>query len=230
MYPQLKIVVFAPHPDDELFGCGGTILKWLEEGHEVQLVYFSDNRAWLEWAINENELLKEPAKEFLNLTGEQMAQIGINEAKAASKAFGIADSKVHFFKFHDQKISENINEGVSLSKRIVRDAGRIVLPSNGEKHIDHQATHIIVKRAIVDLNQRAEYYIYASYCILTAPKNKQVKIDVSKYREKKYEIMKNYKTQLCIEPMVIAWENFKHKRYERFGVFNYEDIGKFDNF
>ncbi len=157
-------------------------------------------------------------------------QLADDKNYTAEKLNSLVDSFNIFSLDFYQKISENINEGVSLSKRIVRDAGRIVLPSNGEKHIDHQATHIIVKRAIVDLNQRAEYYIYASYCILTAPKNKQVKIDVSKYREKKYEIMKNYKTQLCIEPMVIAWENFKHKRYERFGVFNYEDIGKFDNF
>ncbi len=28
----MKIVIFAPHPDDEIYGCSGSILKWMEEG------------------------------------------------------------------------------------------------------------------------------------------------------------------------------------------------------
>ena len=31
----MKTIIIAPHPDDEILGCGGTILKRLEEGHEV---------------------------------------------------------------------------------------------------------------------------------------------------------------------------------------------------
>ena len=31
----MKILVFAPHADDEVLGCGGTIAKYAEEGAEV---------------------------------------------------------------------------------------------------------------------------------------------------------------------------------------------------
>jgi len=30
-----NIVVIAPHPDDETLGCGGTILKYIKQGHKV---------------------------------------------------------------------------------------------------------------------------------------------------------------------------------------------------
>ncbi len=30
-----KILVFAPHPDDEILGCGGTMIKHIEKGDEV---------------------------------------------------------------------------------------------------------------------------------------------------------------------------------------------------
>lgn len=33
----VKILVIAPHPDDEVLGCGGTIIKHVKEGHEVFL-------------------------------------------------------------------------------------------------------------------------------------------------------------------------------------------------
>ena len=67
----MKIVIFAPHPDDECYGAGGSILKWLEEGHEVHIIWFTDGRAGYrkarelceledceETRINEEELAK----------------------------------------------------------------------------------------------------------------------------------------------------------------------------
>ncbi len=37
----MKILVLAPHTDDGQFGCGGTIPKMTEEGHEVREAAFS---------------------------------------------------------------------------------------------------------------------------------------------------------------------------------------------
>ena len=33
----MKILVIAPHPDDEVLGCGGTIKKHTKKGEEVYL-------------------------------------------------------------------------------------------------------------------------------------------------------------------------------------------------
>lgn len=37
-----RIMVIAPHPDDELFGCGGVLLKAISKGAEVTVVYLTD--------------------------------------------------------------------------------------------------------------------------------------------------------------------------------------------
>jgi LmbE family N-acetylglucosaminyl deacetylase len=34
----MKILVIAPHMDDEVLGCGGTIARYVKEGHEVHVV------------------------------------------------------------------------------------------------------------------------------------------------------------------------------------------------
>ena len=40
--PQLKIVVTGGHPGDPEYGCGGTIARYADLGHEVVLIYLND--------------------------------------------------------------------------------------------------------------------------------------------------------------------------------------------
>jgi len=43
--------------------------------------------------------------------------------------------------------------------------------------------------------------------------------------------MKGYKTQLCLKDTRMGWEwVLKKRRYERFGIFNLQDMSKFENF
>ena len=35
---------FAPHPDDETWGCGGTVAKKISEGYEVLIMVLTDGR------------------------------------------------------------------------------------------------------------------------------------------------------------------------------------------
>jgi len=226
-----KIVVFAPHPDDEIYGCGGSILKWIEEGHDVHVVYVTDNRVLIKWGRKENQLIEELAKEYVNLTEDQVAKIALKEAEVVAKAFGFPKNNVYFFKFHDQGAMNKIDLGVSLSKEIIKDADRIVIDSDNNNHPDHQATHTMAKRAAIELKLRnIEFYVCTLYNILKAPKEKQIKINIVDYRDKLSEIMKNYKTQLCLKDTRAGWETLKLKRTERFGIFTLEDANKYYNF
>jgi hypothetical protein len=51
--PKLKVVVTGGHPGDPEYGCGGTIARYTDLGHEVVLLYL--NRG--EWP--ENPLLED---------------------------------------------------------------------------------------------------------------------------------------------------------------------------
>ena len=37
-----KILVFAAHPDDEILGCGATLLKFIKKGYKVKTFFLSD--------------------------------------------------------------------------------------------------------------------------------------------------------------------------------------------
>ena len=40
-----KILIFAAHPDDELLGCGATILKLKKKGFKVKTFFFGDGES-----------------------------------------------------------------------------------------------------------------------------------------------------------------------------------------
>ncbi|MFW9928570.1 MAG: PIG-L deacetylase family protein, partial [Candidatus Thorarchaeota archaeon] len=209
----MKIVVFAPHPDDEVYGCGGSILKWMEEGHDIHVVYVTDNCALISWGRKNNELIEEEVKEYINLTEEEIGIIGLEEARKAAKAFGFPQSKVHLFEFHDQDAMNHIKEGIELSKAIIVDADRLVIPSDNNNHPDHQATHVMAKNAAQDLNMsKVEFYVYAIYNVLKAPIEKHIKIQVTDYRDKLYNLMKLYKTQITLSSSKVAWQTLKRRR------------------
>jgi LmbE family N-acetylglucosaminyl deacetylase len=228
---KMKIVVFAPHPDDEIYGCGGSILKWMESGHEVHIIYVTDNRALVSWGDEEGALIEKEAEKYMNLSDDEIADIALKEARIVAKLFGFPDSQIHIFKFHDQRAKEKIEQGIELAKPILRGVDRIVMPSDNNNHLDHQATHIIAKTSAKQLNLKdTEFYVYALYNVLKAPLEKQKKVKIIEYRNKLYKIMSEYKTQLCIKDTKIGWKALKKKRKERFGVFRFEDMNKFENF
>ena len=227
----MKIVVFSPHPDDEIFGAGGSILKWITEGHNIHIVFVTDNRALITWGKKNDQIIKNEAEKYIDLKEDQIGEIGLKEAKSVAKTFGFPKENVHLFEFHDQDALNQISRGITLAKKIINDADRIVIPSDHNNHPDHQATHTIAKEAAIELNLvNTEFYVYAIYNVMKAPMEKQVKIRIAEYRDQVYDIMALYKTQLTLKDTRMGWLTLKRKRSERFGIFKLSDAGKFYNF
>lgn len=60
MYSKQNILVLAAHPDDETLGCGATIHKLSSEGHNIELITFTDGvGSRLNGEKNRNPKLKE---------------------------------------------------------------------------------------------------------------------------------------------------------------------------
>ena len=53
-------MVIAPHPDDELIGCGGFLIKKKNEGSLVGIIYLTDGRSTSGWKNAPTEILNTP--------------------------------------------------------------------------------------------------------------------------------------------------------------------------
>ncbi len=203
-------------------------MKWLEEGHDIHIIWFTDGRAGYRKAREENTL---DECEETKITEDELARIRLAEADAAGDFLGVKEENRHFLKYYDQELRNNIDDAIERIKVIVRDADLFVIPSSNNVHPDHQATHDIAVKVAQDLNLNSlKFYVYNLYNPLTAQGENLVKIRVGNLRFRVYQALKLHKSQFYTKDMKWQTEAMKERRRERFGVFHLTDKGKFYNF
>ncbi|MFW9939326.1 MAG: PIG-L deacetylase family protein [Candidatus Thorarchaeota archaeon] len=225
---RIKIIVFAPHPDDECFGAGGSIMTWLNEGHDVHIIWMTDGRAGFRKSRELGELEE---CEDTRISEDELARRRLAEADIAGEFLGVKKSNRHFLKFFDQELKQNISEAILKIKDIVKDADRFVISSANNSHPDHQATYEIAVKVAEDLNMTGlKFYVYALYNPLKAQGENLVKVRIGDLRFKVYEALKLHKTEFFTKDMHWQTLAMRDRRRERFGLYKLKDKGKFYNF
>ena len=76
-----KVVVFAPHQDDEAIGCGGLLSELSEKGVEISLVFLTDGRPVSKDWKKEVVIRSIEAKRVANKLNAKIYEIGIDNVK-----------------------------------------------------------------------------------------------------------------------------------------------------
>ncbi|MHA1671845.1 MAG: PIG-L deacetylase family protein [Promethearchaeota archaeon] len=226
----MKIVVFEPHPDDLLFGPGPILLEWIEKKHDIHVITVTDGRACFrvgEQADSENAPI---------MSEDDVANMRTKEAREAIKFLGIPIENHHLFNFHDADGQKNVKEGIVKAIPIIKSADRIFLPSDNNLHVDHQATHDIAIGASKSLSLKyLEYYVYfiPSYGKFQEDsKNHQFEYTIDEERAKiLLEWLEIYQSQSFTKYVWKMYNRFLKKiRKWTYGIYKYNEIGKYYNF
>lgn len=127
----MKVMVIAPHPDDESIGCGGTLCLHARRGDPIAVVYLTSGELGL----------KHLPRNKAWLTREQ-------EAVKAARILGVA--RRFFLRLPDWFVGEHLDRAArKLSPLLKRWRPDLVyLPHAKEWHPDHQAALPIVRAAL----------------------------------------------------------------------------------
>lgn len=191
--------MFAPHPDDETWGCGGTIAKRISEGYEVFIVVMTDGRyAFLKMLGIETEP-----------TPEELKEIRKEEVKRAASVLGVHGNNLIFLEFVDGTLRDNMNEAERKVTELLSEHRpiEVYFPYKNDGHPDHQATYKIVKKSIVKLDLKTRSYQYsimhkwARFGPLIDRmfgffKRNIVKVDISPFLPQKVAAAKEFKSEL----------------------------------
>lgn len=125
-----RIMVFAPHMDDEVIGCGGSLLKHLQNNCSVHIVYFTDGSYLLE-----NEVLR----------NKYMTQ-RIAEVELVCGSLGATYTTLNI---PDRQLSYNNVVLKQLMQEIRHFQPDIIyLPHSSENDREHRIVHELVTQAI----------------------------------------------------------------------------------
>lgn len=134
--PQLKVegptLIMAPHPDDEVLGCGGLIASLCEAGNPPHIVIMTGGGGALRGhaSISEETVITERRKLTLN----------------SAKYLGLPESNIHFLDFTDGNISAKPTLEMERLRKIIEvlQPQNIFVPHSGEGWPDHLTTAKIV--------------------------------------------------------------------------------------
>lgn len=126
-----RILVLAPHPDDETIGCGGTLVRHADDGDRIAVVFLTSGELGLK-----------------QLPREQAWAIREAEARRAGKVLGLA--ALEFLRLPDWFVGDSINDGGKrLGPVLEREAPDLVyVPHPQEWHPDHQAALAVLREAL----------------------------------------------------------------------------------
>jgi LmbE family N-acetylglucosaminyl deacetylase len=134
-----KVVVLAPHMDDEIIGCGGTIARHVDMGADVTVVYLTDGRRGSGGLFKLQGAALRAAEEALVLTRKE-------EARLALGCLGV--QKLVFLDAPDTELADN--SAVAAQLRTVLSDIRpslVYVPCFLEHHPDHRAASAVLAAA-----------------------------------------------------------------------------------
>jgi len=183
----MRVLVIAPHPDDEVLGCGGTIAKHTRGGDETSLCIVT--RAYTpDWS---EEFLKNRPKEI----------------EKSNKILGI--NKTFFLNFPTVKLDtipqKELNDSIS---NIVNEVKPhiVYIPHRGDLNKDHRLIFEASLVALRPINHKVKKIL--SYEVLSEtewghmiePFIPNVYVDISETFNLKIKAMKVYKSEIKLRP------------------------------
>jgi len=195
------IIVFAPHPDDETFGCGGTIAKRVREGYEVLVVVLTDGRyAFLE----ELGIDSDP-------TPEELKEIRKEELKRVVKILGVREENLFFLDFEDGTLDKNEEKAEEKVMEILSKNSpvEVYFPYEKDCHPDHCATNRIVRNSIKELGLPTRMYKYSILrryarvgplidALLNLFRRNMIRVDISEFLSLKVEAANELESMVSI--------------------------------
>ncbi len=183
-----RVLIFAPHPDDETLGCGGAIQKAVREGKTVKVVFVTSGDSF----GNDYEMTG-PAKDLPR--GVALGYLRQKEALEATAILGLEKEHVIFLGYPDQGIEKMwwtyrsgdhpyyspytktdkspYLSGYTISapylgEALLQDIQDILetfqpqiiyLPHPADLHSDHWVTYSFVKEALERLRRKGSQWV-----------------------------------------------------------------------
>lgn len=171
--PAQAVLVLAPHPDDEVFGCGGAIVHHVHAGIPVHVVILTDGA----------------------LFGD--AAVRCQECRDAARILGYGDPDFWLLPDRGVRYSEALVQRI-VDKVANAGVDLVYAPSPWEVHPDHRQTTMLAMEAV----RRAMQPVRLAFYEVGAPLRPNLLLDITAHIETKEAAMRCFASQLAQQDYV----------------------------
>lgn len=169
-----RVLVLAPHPDDESLACGGTLRLHTHHRDPVKLVVLTDGRAANQSGSNVSRYIKKREA----------------ETRQAARILGITD--IEFWEIPDRTLLHHSATATKLSTLLSSFRPTLIYaPSLLEFHPDHRATAELLIQAVIESRHQANVAFYE----YNTPLQVNCLVDISSVVDTKRAACEVYRTQ-----------------------------------
>lgn len=174
------VLVFAPHPDDEILGPGGAVALHCAAGDTVQIVILTDG----------GQQIGKPA-----LFSFKPLLTRLEESQRAVAILGC--TQVECWNLLDRSLASDATLTSRIAKLLIASQARLVYaPSPYEIHPDHRALAFKLAEAANYVGGDAEILGYE----ISGTLHPNLLIDISTVMNKKLTALKQFRSQLTLRP------------------------------
>jgi LmbE family N-acetylglucosaminyl deacetylase len=178
--PTGPVLVLAPHPDDEVFGCGGAIMQHVAQGNPVHVIIVTDGSA----------ATTHPDQKSLS----NYIQIRQEESKQAAQILGY--SPPEFLGLTDRTLECSTTLIDQLFNYIQeKKINQVYAPSMMEIHPDHYALAQIAVEAVRRCGESVSLAMYE----IGVPLHPNMLLDITSFFKRKQDAMACFVSQLAIQ-------------------------------
>jgi LmbE family N-acetylglucosaminyl deacetylase len=147
-----RVVIIAPHPDDETLGCGGAIALLCQYNYDVSVLVISDG------TLSHPNSQKYPAPALQSLREQ--------ETLDALSILGVNQKAVTFLRLKDGSVPTLTASDFQKAKVLCRNYLQAVIPETifipwrADPHSDHRATWQLIQAALLDSDMKLKCMEY----------------------------------------------------------------------
>ncbi len=175
-----RLLILAPHPDDEVIGCGGLLALHLRDGRSVRVLIATD--------------------------GREAGDAAQREAESIRALASLGEVPVDFLHIPDRRLDADDKSLLDRIRSLLVEyrPDLIAVPSPAEIHPDHVA----LSRAFCSLIQ-SDSELFATLAVtrvafyeVSAPIRPNALVDISAVAESKYDAIRTHESQIALRDYV----------------------------
>ncbi|HUA78770.1 MAG TPA: PIG-L deacetylase family protein [Dyella sp.] len=196
---QTRLLVVAPHPDDETLGCGLLLQQVLAAGGAIRVLLMTDgdNNPWPQRYMERRFIVDAAARKRWGIRRR-------DEVMRALERLGVSASVLYPLGWRDMEVTDRLVDDFASAIAAMRDAVQafqpnlICCPDLRDSHPDHGAAHVLCRLTLAGMHPLPALWAYPVHGVADASAYPLSIDPTPEQQERKLQALAEHRTQMTL--------------------------------